>query len=156
MLSSKNLNSECLWILSSKLKFQNCRVRIHNKTTLARLYSEDGFELTCFQDSWHCQLQQNVFIFACYIFFFSFLLLVCFVFHNWLCKQVLQSCVLYKCDVCLRVEALREEATAMEQERESLIEMIQSIQNSQEMRSICDGMPSMLREEHLRLLMDHV
>lgn len=72
MLSSKNLNSECLWILSSKLKFQNCRVRIHNKTTLARLYSEDGFELTCFQDSWHCQLQQNVFIFACYIFFFHF------------------------------------------------------------------------------------
>ncbi|KAF4105422.1 BAG family molecular chaperone regulator 2 [Onychostoma macrolepis] len=38
-----------------------------------------------------------------------------------------------------RVEALREEATAMEQERESLIEMIQSIQNSQEMRSVCDG-----------------
>lgn len=41
--------------------------------------------------------------------------------------------------VCLRVEAFREEATAMEQERESLIEMIQSIQNSQEMRNICDG-----------------
>lgn len=41
--------------------------------------------------------------------------------------------------VRLRVEAFREEATAMEQERESLIEMIQSIQNSQEMRNICDG-----------------
>ncbi|XP_073690386.1 BAG family molecular chaperone regulator 2 [Garra rufa] len=39
----------------------------------------------------------------------------------------------------MRVEALREEATAMEQERESLIELIQSIQHSQEMRSICDG-----------------
>ncbi|NP_957294.2 BAG family molecular chaperone regulator 2 [Danio rerio] len=39
----------------------------------------------------------------------------------------------------MRVEALREEASAMEQERECLIEMIQSIQNSQEMRSICDG-----------------
>ncbi|KAG1941583.1 BAG family molecular chaperone regulator 2 [Pimephales promelas] len=39
----------------------------------------------------------------------------------------------------MRVEAFREEATAMEQERESLIEMIQSIQNSQEMRNICDG-----------------
>ncbi|KAI7805281.1 BAG family molecular chaperone regulator 2-like isoform X5 [Triplophysa rosa] len=39
----------------------------------------------------------------------------------------------------MRVEALREAATAMEQERESLIEMIQSTQNSQEMRNICDG-----------------
>ncbi|XP_016332636.1 BAG family molecular chaperone regulator 2 isoform X2 [Sinocyclocheilus anshuiensis] len=39
----------------------------------------------------------------------------------------------------MRVEALREEATAMEQERECLIEMIQSIRNSQEMRSVCDG-----------------
>ncbi|KAL1263496.1 hypothetical protein QQF64_006235 [Cirrhinus molitorella] len=39
----------------------------------------------------------------------------------------------------MRVEALREEATAMEQERECLIELIQSIQHSQEMRSICDG-----------------
>ncbi|XP_059421554.1 BAG family molecular chaperone regulator 2-like [Carassius carassius] len=38
-----------------------------------------------------------------------------------------------------RVEALREEATAMEQERECLIEMIQSIRNSQELRSVCDG-----------------
>ncbi|KAI4902733.1 hypothetical protein NFI96_001256 [Prochilodus magdalenae] len=37
------------------------------------------------------------------------------------------------------VEALREAATAMEQERECLLEMIQSIQSSQEMRSICDG-----------------
>lgn len=39
----------------------------------------------------------------------------------------------------LRVEALREAATAMEQERECLLEMIQTIQNSQEMRTICDG-----------------
>ncbi|XP_060781406.1 BAG family molecular chaperone regulator 2 isoform X2 [Neoarius graeffei] len=37
------------------------------------------------------------------------------------------------------VEALREAATAMEHERECLLEMIQSIQNSQEMRTICDG-----------------
>ncbi|XP_016332635.1 BAG family molecular chaperone regulator 2 isoform X1 [Sinocyclocheilus anshuiensis] len=46
----------------------------------------------------------------------------------------------------MRVEALREEATAMEQERECLIEMIQSIRNSQEMRSVCDGTPSVLRD----------
>lgn len=39
----------------------------------------------------------------------------------------------------MRVEALREAATAMEQERECLLEMIQSLQNSQEMRTICDG-----------------
>ncbi|CAL8257420.1 unnamed protein product [Lota lota] len=39
----------------------------------------------------------------------------------------------------IRVEALREAATAMEQERESILEMVQSIQNSQEMRSISDG-----------------
>ncbi|XP_043090505.1 BAG family molecular chaperone regulator 2 [Puntigrus tetrazona] len=39
----------------------------------------------------------------------------------------------------MRVEALREEATSMEQERECLIEMIRSLQNSQEMRSVCDG-----------------
>lgn len=38
-----------------------------------------------------------------------------------------------------RVEALREDACAMEQERESILEMIQSIQNSQEMRNICAG-----------------
>ncbi|XP_040906274.1 BAG family molecular chaperone regulator 2 [Toxotes jaculatrix] len=38
-----------------------------------------------------------------------------------------------------RVEALREAASAMEQERESILEMIQSIQNSQEMRNICAG-----------------
>lgn len=41
--------------------------------------------------------------------------------------------------VCFRVEALREAATAIEHERECLLEMIQSIQNSQEMRTICDG-----------------
>ena len=39
----------------------------------------------------------------------------------------------------VRVEALREAATAMEQERESILEMLQSLQNSQEMRSISDG-----------------
>ncbi|XP_071769824.1 BAG family molecular chaperone regulator 2 [Centroberyx gerrardi] len=38
-----------------------------------------------------------------------------------------------------RVEALREAATAIEQEREGILEMIQSIQNSQEMRNICAG-----------------
>ncbi|XP_028845592.1 BAG family molecular chaperone regulator 2 [Denticeps clupeoides] len=38
-----------------------------------------------------------------------------------------------------RVEALRDAAAAMEQEKECLLEMIQSIQNSQEMRTICDG-----------------
>ncbi|MCJ8730910.1 hypothetical protein PDJAM_G00189740 [Pangasius djambal] len=42
-------------------------------------------------------------------------------------------------EVEMRVEALREAATAMEHERECLLEMIQSIQNSQEMRTICDG-----------------
>ncbi|CAJ1067498.1 BAG family molecular chaperone regulator 2 [Xyrichtys novacula] len=39
----------------------------------------------------------------------------------------------------LRVEALRDTALAMEQERECILEMIQSIQNSQEMRNICAG-----------------
>ncbi|XP_041645170.1 BAG family molecular chaperone regulator 2 [Cheilinus undulatus] len=39
----------------------------------------------------------------------------------------------------LRVEALREAASAMEQERECILEMLQSIQNSQEMRNICAG-----------------
>ncbi|KAI3363126.1 hypothetical protein L3Q82_011778 [Scortum barcoo] len=39
----------------------------------------------------------------------------------------------------MRVEALREAASAMEQERESILEMIQSIQNGQEMRNICAG-----------------
>ncbi|XP_030604172.1 BAG family molecular chaperone regulator 2 [Archocentrus centrarchus] len=39
----------------------------------------------------------------------------------------------------MRVEALREAASAMEQERECILEMIQSIQNSQEMRNICAG-----------------
>ncbi|TSN48478.1 BAG family molecular chaperone regulator 2 [Bagarius yarrelli] len=42
-------------------------------------------------------------------------------------------------EIEIRVEALRDAATAMEQERECLIEMIQSIQSSQEMRTICDG-----------------
>ncbi|XP_029496114.1 BAG family molecular chaperone regulator 2-like [Oncorhynchus nerka] len=39
----------------------------------------------------------------------------------------------------IRVEALREVATSMEQERECLLDLIQSIKNSEEMRSICDG-----------------
>ncbi|XP_074093383.1 BAG family molecular chaperone regulator 2 [Macrotis lagotis] len=39
----------------------------------------------------------------------------------------------------LRVEALRETASAVEQEKENLLEMIHSIQNSQEMRQISDG-----------------
>jgi len=39
----------------------------------------------------------------------------------------------------VRVEALRETAAAMEQERESILETVQSLQNSQEMRSISDG-----------------
>ncbi|XP_034504182.1 BAG family molecular chaperone regulator 2 isoform X2 [Ailuropoda melanoleuca] len=37
------------------------------------------------------------------------------------------------------VEALREAATAVEQEKEVLLEMIHSIQNSQDMRQISDG-----------------
>ncbi|AWP14123.1 putative BAG family molecular chaperone regulator 2 [Scophthalmus maximus] len=39
----------------------------------------------------------------------------------------------------MRVEALREAASSMEQERECILEMIQSIQSSQEMRNICAG-----------------
>ncbi|XP_048864494.1 BAG family molecular chaperone regulator 2 [Brienomyrus brachyistius] len=39
----------------------------------------------------------------------------------------------------VRVEALREAAAAVEQEKESLLELIQSVQNSQEMRAISDG-----------------
>lgn len=41
--------------------------------------------------------------------------------------------------VVVRVEALRDTASAMEQERESILETVQSLQNSQEMRSISDG-----------------
>ncbi len=53
------------------------------------------------------------------------------------CGHALSLCL----SVCLsiRVEALREAATAMEQERECILEMIQSIQNGQEMRNICAG-----------------
>nr|XP_057915019.1 BAG family molecular chaperone regulator 2 [Doryrhamphus excisus] len=39
----------------------------------------------------------------------------------------------------IRVEALREAASAMEQERECILEMIQSLQNSQEMHNISAG-----------------
>ncbi|XP_037637860.1 BAG family molecular chaperone regulator 2 [Sebastes umbrosus] len=42
-------------------------------------------------------------------------------------------------DLEMRVESLRETASAMEQERECILEMIQSIQNSQELRNICAG-----------------
>ena len=41
--------------------------------------------------------------------------------------------------VSLRVESLREAASAMEQERECILEMLQSIQGSQEMHNICAG-----------------
>lgn len=50
-------------------------------------------------------------------------------------KGCLRSCFV----VSVRVESLREAASAMEQERECILEMIQSIQNGQEMRNICDG-----------------
>lgn len=47
---------------------------------------------------------------------------------------------LWSCPVVsVRVEALRETASAMEQERESILEMIQSIQNGQELRNISAG-----------------
>ncbi|XP_019393130.1 PREDICTED: BAG family molecular chaperone regulator 2 [Crocodylus porosus] len=39
----------------------------------------------------------------------------------------------------LRVEAFRDAASAMEQEKEILLEMIHSIQNSQDMRNISEG-----------------
>uniref|UniRef100_A0AAV2JKB1 BAG family molecular chaperone regulator 2 n=1 Tax=Knipowitschia caucasica TaxID=637954 RepID=A0AAV2JKB1_KNICA len=39
----------------------------------------------------------------------------------------------------IRVETLRDTASAMEQERECILEMIQSLKNGQEMRSISDG-----------------
>lgn len=39
----------------------------------------------------------------------------------------------------VRVEALREGASALEQERESVMELIQAIQTGQEMRNICPG-----------------
>ncbi|XP_061084188.1 BAG family molecular chaperone regulator 2 [Conger conger] len=39
----------------------------------------------------------------------------------------------------MRVEALRETASALEQEKESLLEMIQTMKTSQEMRNISEG-----------------
>ncbi|XP_039384551.1 BAG family molecular chaperone regulator 2 isoform X4 [Mauremys reevesii] len=39
----------------------------------------------------------------------------------------------------MRVEALRDAASAMEQEKETLLEMIHNIQNSQDMRHISEG-----------------
>lgn len=39
----------------------------------------------------------------------------------------------------LRVEAFRDAASAMEQEKETLLEMIHNIQNSQDMRHISEG-----------------
>lgn len=38
-----------------------------------------------------------------------------------------------------RVEAFRDAASAMEQEKETLLEMIHNIQNSQDMRHISEG-----------------
>ncbi|CAL8299901.1 unnamed protein product [Merluccius merluccius] len=52
----------------------------------------------------------------------------------------------------MRVEALREAASAMEQERESILEMLQSLQNSPEMRSISDGEREELNLTAARLL----
>ncbi|XP_076018093.1 BAG family molecular chaperone regulator 2 [Genypterus blacodes] len=51
----------------------------------------------------------------------------------------------------MRVDALRETASAMEQERECILEMIQSLQNSQEMRNICAG-----EKEELSLTADRL
>ncbi|XP_061814146.1 BAG family molecular chaperone regulator 2 [Nerophis lumbriciformis] len=51
----------------------------------------------------------------------------------------------------LRVEALREAASAMEQERECILEMIQSLQNSQEMHNISAG-----EKEELTLTADRL
>lgn len=53
-----------------------------------------------------------------------------------------------------RVEALREAASALEQERECIMEMIQSIQTGQEMRNICAGeaAPCYYFSQLLRLL----
>lgn len=53
--------------------------------------------------------------------------------------DVVSVCGCGSCLSFIRVETLRETATAMEQERECILEMIQSIQNSQEMRNICAG-----------------
>ncbi|XP_077470183.1 BAG family molecular chaperone regulator 2 [Stigmatopora argus] len=51
----------------------------------------------------------------------------------------------------LRVEAMRETASAMEQERECILEMIQSLQNSQEMHNISAG-----EKEELTLTADRL
>ncbi|XP_077438601.1 BAG family molecular chaperone regulator 2 [Vanacampus margaritifer] len=51
----------------------------------------------------------------------------------------------------IRVEALRETASAMEQERECILEMIQSLQNSQEMHNISAG-----EKEELTLTADQL
>ncbi|XP_054654943.1 BAG family molecular chaperone regulator 2 isoform X2 [Dunckerocampus dactyliophorus] len=51
----------------------------------------------------------------------------------------------------IRVEALREAASAMEQERECILEMIQSLQNSQEMHNISAG-----EKEELTLTADRL
>ncbi|XP_078397915.1 BAG family molecular chaperone regulator 2 [Cetorhinus maximus] len=51
----------------------------------------------------------------------------------------------------LRVEALREAAASMEQEKETLLELIQSVQNSQDMKHISDG-----EREELNLTANHL
>lgn len=55
------------------------------------------------------------------------------------CKHLI-CCVVHAASlVSVRVETLRETASAMEQERECILEMIQSVQTGQEMRNICAG-----------------
>ncbi|KAK5853906.1 hypothetical protein PBY51_015023 [Eleginops maclovinus] len=51
----------------------------------------------------------------------------------------------------MRVEALREAASAMEQERELILETIQSIQNGQELRNVSPG-----EREELSLTANHL
>lgn len=57
---------------------------------------------------------------------------------HWKTNAIFPSVNQLLCAV-VRVEALRDAAAAMEQERESILETVQSLQNSQEMRSISDG-----------------
>ena len=47
-----------------------------------------------------------------------------------------------------RVETLREAASALEQERDCILEMIQSTLNSQEIHSICSGETTLLSLYH--------
>ncbi|XP_063730808.1 BAG family molecular chaperone regulator 2 isoform X1 [Eleginops maclovinus] len=57
----------------------------------------------------------------------------------------------------MRVEALREAASAMEQERELILETIQSIQNGQELRNVSPGDTRLCWErEELSLTANHL